>query len=138
MKKTILTAILVLVFMAGHSQTSLEEYNYITKGYQTQIEQGLDMKKGYELNKINSVTVKERTVELKSLIRNKNGKKEIAAYMIIYNFAKHPTEYICVPNLHSDPEIMDKFFIQLHPDRWNDDSYRLQMIVYLLSKQIDW
>jgi len=28
--------------------TTLEEYNYITKGYKVQIESGLDMKKGYD------------------------------------------------------------------------------------------
>ncbi len=35
-----------------HSQTTLEEYNYVTKGYHVQLTSGLDMKKGYEFEDI--------------------------------------------------------------------------------------
>ena len=78
--------------------TTEEEYNYLTKGYKVQIESGLDMKKGYEIVSIDTVSTKIATAELFTLNRIKDSKKEIAAYLIIYKRTSRTTEYICVPN----------------------------------------
>jgi hypothetical protein len=55
MKKLLLISVFTLQSIFSFSQnedhpygTTLEEYNYVTKGYAVQIEQGLDMKAGYE------------------------------------------------------------------------------------------
>jgi hypothetical protein len=118
-------------------QTTLEEYNYVSKGYKVQIESGLDMKKNYEFEDIDKHSTKERTAELKVLYRLKDGKKEIAAYMIIYKRLGNPTEYLCVPHPKSEEEINDKFWKQLY-DGTNDSSNRLQLVSFLLSKRMKW
>ena len=49
MKSLILIVFLFLSFAAVCQNTTQEEYNFITKGYQQMLESGLDMKKGYYL-----------------------------------------------------------------------------------------
>lgn len=140
MKKTfILSTIVALTIFstATFGQTTLEEYNYVTKGYKVQIESGLDMKKGYELEDIDKQSTKERTAELKVLHRVKDGKKEIAAYMVVYTRSGNSTEYICIPHPKSDEDINAKYWTQLY-DGTNDSSQRLQLVSYLLSKRMKW
>ena len=118
-------------------QTTLEEYNYITKGFKIQIDSGLDMKKGYEIEDIDRQSTKERTAELKALYRVVDNKKEIAAYMIVYKLSPNPVEYICVPNPKSNDEINTKYWTQLY-DGTNNSSQRLQLISFLLSRNMKW
>jgi hypothetical protein len=51
----LLTLTLILVLSSaghtGHAQTTMEEYNYISKGLRTSAELGLSIKEGYELGK---------------------------------------------------------------------------------------
>ena len=42
-----------IFFLSVNSQTTIEELNYLNKGYKYQQDMGLDMKKGYELKEIN-------------------------------------------------------------------------------------
>jgi len=118
-------------------QTSLEEYNYVTRGYKIQVESGLDMKKGYQFEDIDKQTTKEREAVLKVLYRIKEGNKVIAAYLIIYKRSGLPTEYICIPNPNSGEEIMNKYWTQLY-DGTSLASERLQLISYLISKRMKW
>ena len=116
----------------------MEEYNYVTKGYKIQIESGLDMKKGYELEGIEEKSTDLRNAKLSALYRMlPTGKKEIAAYMILYTRTGNPTEYICVPHPGSDEDVMSKYWTQLY-DGANDSSQRLQLIVYLLTTRLKW
>ncbi|MBK7683852.1 MAG: hypothetical protein IPJ26_15910 [Bacteroidetes bacterium] len=48
----------------------------MTKGYQVQIESGIDMKKGYEFENIDKYSTNERAAELKVLYRVKDGKRK--------------------------------------------------------------
>jgi len=141
MKKTI-TFILIIISIIILSpnlngQTTLEEYNFITKGYKVQIESGLDMKKGYEFAEIDTVSTRIATAEMKILYRIKDSKKEIAAYMIIYKRTGRTTEYICVPNPNSDEEIMQKYMTALW-DGFSEASSKGQLISFVLSKQLKW
>jgi len=141
MKKTIILFAVVTSIgffsPAIFGQTTLEEYNYVTKGYMVQIESGLDMKKGYQLEDIDKQSTKERVAELKVLYRIKDNKKEIAAYMIVYNRSGNKTEYICVPRPNSDEEINNKYLAKLY-DGTTESSQRLQLISFLLSKHLKW
>ena len=141
MKKTIIfTTVIALTSIFSTTifgQTTLEEYNYITKGYKVQMESGLDMKKGYELEDIDKQSTQERTAELKILYRIKDNKKEIAAYMVVYKRSGSPNEYICIPHPNSDEEISGKYWTQLYNGS-GDSSQRLQLISYLLSRQMKW
>jgi hypothetical protein len=118
-------------------QTTLEEYNYVTKGYKNQIESGLDMKKGYEFANIDTVSTRIATAEMKILYRIKDSKKEIAAYLIIYRRTGRTTEYICVPNPKSDNEIMGKYMAALW-DGYSETSSKGQLISFILSKHLKW
>lgn len=137
-KKLFTILFVITLFITKVSgQTTLEEYNYITKGYKIQLESGLDMKKGYEIQNLDEKSTNERKAELKVLFRIKNGSKEIAAYIVIYKRGTLPTEYICIPNPNSNAEILTKYWTQLY-DGGTFASERLQLITYLISKQMKW
>lgn len=119
------------------SQTSIEEYNYLTKGYKIQLESGLDMKKGYELRDIDAKKTNERSAELKALVRTSGSEGIVAAYLVVYNRRGNETEYICIPHPNSEEEILEKYWTQLHHGSM-DSSQRLQLILFLISRQIKW
>ena len=94
MKKTILFLTIILITNLSFSQssenqnkevngTSLEEYNYMTKGFQIQKSSGLDMKNGYNLNNIANITKGNYSFSFNALIRTE--KKELAGILIIAN-----------------------------------------------------
>jgi hypothetical protein len=120
-----------------NGQTTLEEYNYVTKGYKVQIESGLDMKKGYEFKSIDTVSTKIATAEMKILYRLKENKKETAAYLIIYKRESRNVEYICIPNPKSEYEIMQKFYSALW-DGYSEATSKGQLISIVLSKHLVW
>ena len=62
-------------------QTTLEEYNYLTKGYHIQVESGLDMKKGYTLDSIGSYVIGDYNFYVLKLVRQAN--QELAGTLII-------------------------------------------------------
>lgn len=138
MKKTIIHLFAAMtVSLTVSSQTSAEEYNYLTKGYKVQIESGLDMKKGYELEDVDAVTAGPRTVSLKKLNKVTGTQKKTAAYLIIYQKDTNPKEYICVPNPNSEKEVTDAFWNMLY-NGTGDHSAKLQLISYLLSRRLNW
>lgn len=62
-------------------QTTLEEYNYLTKGYHIQVESGLDMKKGYRLDSLGSYIIGDYNFYVLKLVREANH--ELAGTLII-------------------------------------------------------
>lgn len=139
MKKVIAFGIFILSLIifspVTYGQTTIEEYNYIIKGYKVQTESGLDMKKGYEFVDIDTVSTKIARATLKILYRIKDNKKVIAAYMIIYMRNGRDTEYICVPNPKSDAEILKKYSLSLW-DGSSEASSKGQLISYIVSKHL--
>jgi len=106
---TLFTALFVISFIS-HAQTTLEEYNYITKGYKVQIESGLDMKKGYTLKDLGywglTFGAEVRNVAFKGLYRSNETKP--CAIMMIYKRTDISTGaiyYICIPHPKSDESI---------------------------------
>jgi len=112
MKKFTILFIAVMLVFKAFSQTTQEEYNYITKGYAIQISSGLDMKKGYsfgilgqwEFNTNNTIV----KCEFKSLMRD--GQKTPCAIMMIVTYKGtwsngNVTEYVCIPTKDAPTEI---------------------------------
>ena len=99
------------------SQTTLEEYNYVTKGYKVQIESGLDMKKGYTFEDIHTIHIQYsdgivREAEFKALF--KNGQKLPSALLCIYSHSdKEAKDYICIPQFNSTKEIWDSTYARI-------------------------
>lgn len=137
MKHTLII-FLTLFTISAFSQTTLEEYNYVTKGYRVQIETGLDMKKGYAFEDvINEKNFGERTISAKTLYKVNGQTKQKVAVLIIYTRKGNNPEYICVPQPNSGTEISQKYFDQLYSGE-GDSSSRLQLIAFVLSYLINW
>lgn len=114
--KQIMILAMMAICGALSGQTTMEEYNYVTKGYKIQIESGLDMKKGYRLEDVSehSVTFTEkdkifkRVTTFKGLYRE--GEKSPCAIMIIYHNqdpSVNSKVYMCIPHFNSSSEIWD-------------------------------
>lgn len=76
MKKIILS-LLLLASISSYCQdkpngTTLEEYNYMTKGYQIQISSGLDVKKGYRIEDLYSFDANPYNFVFKAFVRDNN------------------------------------------------------------------
>jgi hypothetical protein len=61
--------------------TTLEEYNYMIRGYEMQISSGLDMKSGYKVDLINTVTRSDYSFSFNALVRTEEDK--LAGILII-------------------------------------------------------
>jgi hypothetical protein len=109
--------------------TTLEEYNYITKGYRVQKESGLDMKKGYEFRDITEAIVGSYHFSILSLVRV--PKNEIAALLVITNSTNSgKTYYFCIP--HDNPELEEKYLQDLNS--W--DFLITKAYSYLMSTEL--
>lgn len=145
-------------FCKSFAQTTLEEYNYITKGYKIQIESGLDMKRGYELEKVRIVSSYNRAnnnsfrrIEVKKLVYVGSYSKRIAAYMLICERVDYDTYakkdkspeieyYLCLPHPSSDDQIQNlwaKQLTELDTKSYFGNDYK-DIIIRLLSYQISW
>ncbi|KAB2913524.1 MAG: hypothetical protein F9K23_17010 [Bacteroidetes bacterium] len=108
--KNIIIALLLAVSLPAISQTTQEEYNYITKGYKTQVESGLDMKKGYSFKDYGTFTIEEgkekRQCEFKGLFRD--GQTKPCAVMMIFrrtDISNGAVHYICIPSSDAPEDI---------------------------------
>lgn len=91
--------------------TTEEEYNYLTKGYKIQIESGLDMKNGYELEDMGEFDMGNNKFTFKALVRQ--SKNHVAAVLvIIYDKYYKRTNFLCIP--HSNQELLEKYFLQIN------------------------
>lgn len=133
MKSTITFIISICLAQAISAQTTLEEYNYVTKGYKIQIESGLDMKKGYSFKDLVTVSTNfdvKRTIKFKGLYRE--GDSAPCAIMGIYQRQGYGPEFICVPHQLSDETIWDKFSKRISD--FSSGTYALQTISLGLAK----
>ncbi len=120
------------------SQTTQEEYNYITKGYKVQIESGLDMKKGYSFVDLGNWNTKSgtenREIEFKGLMRI--GQAKPCAIMMIYRRTDIPTgvvEYVCIPSKDA-PENIWKQTNDFVFSYFNNNNSMQQAVIWALIK----
>ncbi|MFV5699001.1 hypothetical protein ACM55H_11595 [Flavobacterium sp. ZT3R17] len=76
MKKITLLLFMFTAFSYAQDKpngTTLEEYNYMTKGYKIQISSGLDVKKGYVINDLVRRDTGQYVFDFKTFHRSKNG-----------------------------------------------------------------
>lgn len=119
MKKIIILLTFFWCFL-GYSQTTQEEYNYLTKGYAEQVEKGLDMKQGYDLKDVTSSKTrytnnKYRQITVKALHKTNSGKFK-ALLVEFYRSSNNHTIYVCVPSTGSDAEIWKQFNKSIYKD----------------------
>ena len=135
----LLISILLMVSLTTFSQTTLEEYNYVTKGYKIQQESGLDIKKGYSMVEIdeNHSTDRKATLYKFNKLGTTKEKARTVAYMIEYEKKGKPKEYYCVPHKDSDGGIKELFYASLNTPN-TDNSIKLLLTISLLTKYLDW
>lgn len=93
----------LLLFICCHAiaqdvVTTTEEYNYLTRGYKTQLESGLDMKKGYMFGDGSQpITYGNYTFQFRPLVREATG--EIAAILLVATSKAWGNNiyYFCLP-----------------------------------------
>lgn len=101
MKK--ITLFLLFITSLTYSQTTVEEYNYVTKGYAETIAKGLDLKKGYSLNEVYHYTDTNYDFLFKSLTNDKT--KKTSCIMVIANSRVWGNKYyLCMPIGNGDLE----------------------------------
>lgn len=120
MKKVLLCLCCIFIsFQLLNAQTTIEEYNYITKGIQVQQESGLDMKKGYILVDTEvSSSVKwgdgtERKFQFLLLKKTSETPNKLKAIVAVYQNirnGKYGNEYFCIPTYSSSDEVWQKAF----------------------------
>jgi hypothetical protein len=126
----------ILLPNVSNSQTTTEEFNYLTKGLKIQLENGLDLKKGYKIEEIDKARVASRSVILSKLSRISDN--SIAAYLLRYQKDEYSAvEYICIPHPNSSQVIKDLFFESLKPEIV-DVNTRLALFTFLLTRNLDW
>ena len=117
MKKFITAcALLIATISIATAQTSMTEYNYLTKGYKLDLETGRDLKNGYKLvpltkkfsQPVNSgVLSTVREVSVFKFIDISKG-KTIALLLIQKRIDTDHTSYICVPSTKSVDAVRNK------------------------------
>lgn len=78
-----------------YSQTSVEEYNYMVKGYQIQLSSGLDMKKGYSVENLRTILKGNYSFDFKALVRDDNTLAGVIVVSVSKSWGN--TYYIGIP-----------------------------------------
>lgn len=132
MKKT-LTLLGLFITATLFGQTTLKEYNYVTKGIQVALDAGLDMKEGYELRNVGQTTVTDLFSNWSSEDRNEmvgfhiliREDGTVASYLLTHNGSVGNHDFIqilCIPTGKTDAEIMNLAKSQF----FKDDEYKSQ------------
>ncbi|MCF6294871.1 MAG: hypothetical protein L3J25_04190 [Flavobacteriaceae bacterium] len=132
-----------LLSIAAFGQTTLEEYNYLTKGYKLDKETGRDLKSGYELKYIDAwhFNVKDggNVINRKTTIYGfkKVDENRVAGFLI--ERRREDTgyiDYLCVPTFMSDKEILNlavnDFFKKENKSKSTSSSIHYQWNTYMM------
>lgn len=142
--KIFATIMALFIVHISFSQTTEEEYNYVTKGYQIQLESGLDMKKGYLISGVGDPWGLDygdfkRNIEFKLLLRA-GEKIPCATIMKLQRTNTNYKEYLCIPHYKSSKAIWEKTYkrFRLAATDWTEASRAyswgmIKMISYLNS-----
>ncbi|MBK7384136.1 MAG: energy transducer TonB [Flavobacteriales bacterium] len=107
----ILFQLVLLAPSITYAQTTMDEYNYLTKGYRIQLESGLDMKRGYYFTDVGQFDVPyqgfSRTTTIKHLCREVDS---LPCATLIIHERKNTAflKYLCVPHVSSKVEVWQK------------------------------
>lgn len=118
--KTLFTIWLLFLVGMASAQTTLEEYNYVTKGYKIQVESGLDMKTGYVLKDLFEVFVRieisdspfgvaPKTIKTKAKGLYRTGQTSPCAIMLIETAGSKIGKPVCIPHYLSEESIWDLY-----------------------------
>jgi hypothetical protein len=143
-KRLLFLLVVGLMALAAKSQTTEEEYNYLTKGYQIQLESGLDMKKGYTMKDLTEYVVNFQSGNYKKVTFKylyKDEAKKNVAVLAIFSFYKKEenktlSKYICIPLSNTDTLLMDRAFNQIKEFTDPDNVNIMARAMIKLSSQL--
>ncbi len=91
--------------------TTEEEYNYLTKGYQVQVSEGLDMKKGYQFKDVGTLKQSNYEFTFKLLVREATN--EIGGILVITkSLMWNKTYHFCIP--HGNQALTERYWADLN------------------------
>lgn len=86
---------------AQKQETTLEEYNYLTKGYKIAMESGLDMKSGYRLEEGFAISKSSYKFTFRDFIRTADT-SYAGTLVIVFSSVSQRTYYIAIPCVFAD------------------------------------
>jgi len=89
-----------IIYSQGKVSTTLEEYNYLTQGYALQLQNGGDMKAGYELVKYDEDSSVKFTMSY--FLLKKMDSKKTQAVLIVLKKGEDKIRYLCLPINNKD------------------------------------
>ncbi len=105
-----ITALVLITISTINAQTTLEEYNYISKGYRFTFDNDLDIKEGYLMKPLNKFQYNNTTIHISGLFRKIDG--DLAGYLFELSDGIFKKD-ICVPTETSDSIVWRKYEIEL-------------------------
>ena len=136
-KLLLLTFALLFNFVTVLGQTTEEEYNYLTKGYQLDKETGRDIKSGYEIEEIHkgssSINVGGKTIYRRTKVYRFIKIDESRTVALLFEFKRADTNYsrfVCLPSADSDQAILSKSQSDFFDDE-SIDGNNAQYVQYL-------
>lgn len=159
MKKLLFLTVFLMTAILSISQgTTLEEYNYLTKGYKIQLESGLDMKRGYRIKDVGEdfeimyntrfegkkyIKGFTRKTTFKALYRD-SERTPCAILMICTRTDTKYLQYLCIPRYDSDSNVWDlafsdyKKFSERYSNAARDYTFGMfKMISYMFTNGLD-
>jgi hypothetical protein len=110
----------LLLFILGsglaYSQTTQDEYNYLTKGWLSMQQQGMGLKAGYATTDKGKYTVEYGGYNLEVSILNltRTADNSSAGYIVmVHDTKKNNTQYIGVPAKNSDQGIWNSMLTNI-------------------------
>lgn len=107
MKKIILLLLFVSTSVFSQSGTSIDEYNYLTKGLKLQSESGLDTKKGYRMDLIYTREFNNYKFEISNFVLVESSDLRAISIKVFSPITKK-TYYVCLP-LNNDVLVKQNF-----------------------------
>ena len=143
--KLILAICFSMIACLAFSQTTEEEYNYVSKGYKIQLESGLDMKKGYRFENVDSWGLDygafQREASFKYLYRDGED-IPCATMMKLYRTDTDYEQYLCIPHYNSSEDIWKRTLqdFKSATEDWTKASHgyawgMIKMISFMSSKE---
>lgn len=144
MREILFTTLLIAVFAGttfAQKGTTLEEYRYVSKGYEVKLKSGLDMKEGYRLEDLGSRGVTynggeyARETEFKALYRE--GESEPCALMMILKRTDTDfKEFLCIPHPESSEEIWNKAYKRFEDEleSMSEEGWKVEAYMWGVTK----
>lgn len=137
--KKLLLALFIMGSGYAYSQTSVDEYNYLTKGYSQSIANGLGIKQGYSLTDKGSYTLDEGgyTLQVSVLYLMRTADNSYAAALVmVHDSKKNNTAYFCVPAKNSDQGLWNTMLTDIRNTYGSKDKAGYEAIMYAMMHLI--